>query len=253
MKNLILLLILTKTSLTCRTTRNWKPGSITESIERSGAVIIGEVKNPNPKFNQKHITLVNARYYKGCGPSKVQINGYSSATRCGVDAPKDKTNVIVFVCKKTSDEEDKAAGIVQWNLNRYTSYAGQNIFSETNYKIVKDVLLEEKTCLNETVSFEACVPRKKNETTLESPLNNFTLQSPRKPFFDPKLFDNKNEEEKTVTIVRNENKSDDGSTSSEKSEKEKIQSDVKPNVRKAKISKFIEFYVFLLFGGIVLI
>ena len=182
MKKQLLLLYMIELSFGCSVARNWRPGSIQESIERSGAVLIGQVENPKPHHLQRHVFLKNVQYYKGCGPSRVRVNNYSSSTQCGVSAPKDGKTVIVFACKKTTEEEDKAKGIVQWNLNRYTNYAGQTIFSEKNFKIISDLLGDQKVCINETVKFTECVPRKKEEQVLKDVASNI-----RKPFFSPQL------------------------------------------------------------------
>ena len=117
----------------------------------------------NFHHSTRTIVLSNAVYYKGCGPSVVKINGYSSSTRCGVDAPDEGKEVIVFACKKTKTDQDTKSGMVEWELNEYTNYAGQSMANQENLTKVIQILGNPKDCPNDNVVFDVCTPRGKDE------------------------------------------------------------------------------------------
>jgi hypothetical protein len=126
--------------------------TIPESAKLAGAVILGIVENekdPNA-FMDNDIYLTNALYYKGCGPSRVRVKGYSQSSMCGIDAPKSGDKVMVFVCK---DDDG-------WRLNTYVAYAGQSKLNDENLKILIDTIGDVNQCSNEAFVFKKCGKRK---------------------------------------------------------------------------------------------
>ena len=172
MKLEIIFFLLFSFTTPCKLKSNWRHADIPESIEKSGAVIMGTVvREPSNNYFPNHIRLENAQYYKGCGPSIVQIDGYSSSARCGVDCPDNGTKVIVYVCKRTSEAEDKKSGIVHWRLNHITSFAGQSSAIQKNIQVVESILGKPKTCEDNKVSYSQCIRRKESENFISAESN----------------------------------------------------------------------------------
>lgn len=135
----------------CSVSSDFVFATIEESAQLSGAVIVGTVENEkDPRaFIDEDIFLTNAEYYKGCGPEKVRISGYSMSSMCGFDTPKPGSKVIVFVCK---DEQG-------WKLNRFAAYAGQFEFNPDNMQKLTSALGGSMTCENGAFAYKDCQPR----------------------------------------------------------------------------------------------
>lgn len=155
MKTLIrftILSILYLSITSCSLSQGWFKASIEESIELAGAVIIGTVENdrdPNA-FLDNDIYLINSEYYKGCGPEKVRITGYSSSSMCGIDTPEPGTKVIVFVCREADG----------WKLHRFTAYSGQFMYNDKNMEEILKSLGSKMTCETSGFAYNQCKNRK---------------------------------------------------------------------------------------------
>jgi hypothetical protein len=170
--HLIIFNLLSLQILSCSLVGNFVPASIPESAKFAGAVIVGIVENevdPNA-FMDSDIYLTNAQYYKGCGPSRVLISGYSQSSMCGIDAPKSGDKVIVFVCKDGNG----------WKLNKYVAYAGQFQLNEENYQLLVDSVGDVNTCENETFVYKKCGKRKPQENN-----NKDELIAPKPVLIEP--------------------------------------------------------------------
>lgn len=164
----IILLLLSTPALPCSVSRDFKFPDISESASLAGAILVGTVEHlPEPsrpegnqmffvsRFRMKEtVILRDAQYFKGCGPSRVEVTGYSSSSMCGIDAPEAGKRVIVFVCK-----HDKG-----WKLNRISAYAGQFDANEDNLRQLVDSVGDSLTCANEGFAFKTCKRRKPENT-----------------------------------------------------------------------------------------
>ena len=120
MKHLLIIMILSLGLKACRVPRTFIDPYLEESYNLCAAAIIGTVESlsdPEVEF-ESEIILNNAVYYKGCGPSRVRVKGYSSESQCGIPAPVSGERVIVFVCKDSVDSD-------AWRLHKYVAFAGQ--------------------------------------------------------------------------------------------------------------------------------
>ena len=153
MKEFILLLTVLQSINNCSVSDDFEEATIEESFNLSGAVIVGEVEKPlnNTSVHQTEIILNNDRYYKGCGPNRVKIQGYSSATRCGIFAPEPGTKVMVFVCR---DEEKK-----RWYLNSFTAFAGQFVADNTTLAEL-NIVTKKKNFCGRQIRYDECQKRK---------------------------------------------------------------------------------------------
>lgn len=173
---LTMLILLTHKISTCSLMGDFVGASIPESAKFAGAVIVGIVENEKDPmaFMDNDIYLTNAQYYKGCGPSKVKVTGYSQSSMCGIDAPKTGDKVMVFVCR---DEEG-------WKLNRYVAYAGQFMMNEDNMKLLIDSVGDVNTCSNNAFVFKKCGKREKKKVKNDKP-----LQPPRPVLIEPPVLE----------------------------------------------------------------
>ena len=99
----------------CRVTDDYVFPTISESYDLCGAVILGEVED-TLTTSHSYIYLKNSEYYKGCGPTRVKIEGYSAGSRCGVFPPRPGKKIIVFVCLSDGKET--------WRLHNFSPFAG---------------------------------------------------------------------------------------------------------------------------------
>lgn len=100
-----------------------------------GAVIQGTVEEQVSEVNEApYIYLNDAKYYKGCGPSRVKIRGYGSGSACSIYPPSPNKKIIVFVCKLENEEA--------WTLNTYKPYAGQLIANRRHMRKLLDKITD---------------------------------------------------------------------------------------------------------------
>lgn len=154
-KTLVLLISMTlmlKPTTCCSLSRGFVFAKIPESAELAGAIIVGTVENERDprQFIDEDIYLTDAVYYKGCGPSRVRVSGYSSSSMCGFDTPKAGRRVMVFVCR---DGEG-------WKLHNFAAYAGQFEVNEENLKTLVDSVGDKSTCEGEGFAYKQCQKRK---------------------------------------------------------------------------------------------
>lgn len=127
LKSVFLVIFLINTIKPCSLSSGFKYPTFEENFESCGAVILGKVKQKiTNQPNDPYIWLNNVRYFKGCGPRRVKVKGYSSGTKCSVSPPSEGNDIIVFVCKK--NEEDF------WRLNTFRPFAGQLDVRATHLK-----------------------------------------------------------------------------------------------------------------------
>ena len=112
----------------CSPAPGWVPSTIADQVNHASAVIYGRVDSvtQNPDQVSSYIHLTNTVFYKGCGPSYVRINGFTSSAACGLDPPAVNTWVIVFVCRDG----------FHWKLNNINLHTGMVPATYTNRQTV---------------------------------------------------------------------------------------------------------------------
>ena len=129
----LIFFVIALSAKSCRVISGFQVADIEESAELSGAVLVGTVRNENP--NQfpfdRDVTLVDATYYKGCGPKTVDIVGYSSSSMCGVSAPVDGTRVIAFVCKDSRE--------ARWKIHDFAAWSGHFAATDENLANLREL------------------------------------------------------------------------------------------------------------------
>lgn len=172
MKKIVTLLLMTllcHVALSCSVTQDFIFPEIPESAILAGAILVGTVEQPPPKppapegnqvlfispFRMKNsVYLTNVQYYKGCGPSRVKVSGYSSSSMCGIGAPDSGKRVIVFVCKDGDG----------WKLNRIAPYSGQFEATNENLKLLSDSVGDFLTCEQNSFAYKKCLRRNPENT-----------------------------------------------------------------------------------------
>ena len=150
---LIIFSIFFDTLKTCSLSYGFKFPTIEESYNLCGAVIVGTVEKQQKAglFRQKDIYLKNSVYYKGCGPSRVKITGYSSGARCSIYPPEENQEIIVFVCRNQRGEG--------WVLHRFAPYAGQFTANNTHLEKLEQISDRNSKCDFSSFMQEPCLKR----------------------------------------------------------------------------------------------
>ena len=140
MKHLIILSIIFKLSLTCSVSPDYIFPSVEESYRLCESAIVGVVDNMPEEdvLEGRAIYLKNAQYFKGCGPERIKITGYSSGARCSIYPPRTGKRIIVFVCRNSEGD-----GFI---LHRYAPYAGQLIANRRHLRQLKNISGETGYC-----------------------------------------------------------------------------------------------------------
>ena len=154
MKMITLWLYILLGAKACRVSQDFIFPTIGESYELCGAVIVGTVENYSTPgvLNNNEIFLNDVVYYKGCGPQKVKIKGYSSGTRCGIFPPRSNRKIIVFVCRDTEDQDS-------WILHRYAPFAGQFSANKRHLRELEKISAVNSKCVSPIVDFDECKSR----------------------------------------------------------------------------------------------
>ena len=134
----------------CRVSSNFVYPTIEESYELSGAVLQGTVDNfaESEVLKNKEIYLKDVTYYKGCGPRRVKISGYSSGSRCSIYPPRTGKKIIVFVCKDPDSDS--------WILHRYKPYAGQFLANTKHMRRLNNYASPNESCNYSNFEYGTC-------------------------------------------------------------------------------------------------
>ena len=149
---LLLLALLPLSMSPCSLSPNAYLPTIDDQILYASVIIIGRVRKvegPNV------IELEDTEYYKGCGPKKPLIDGFTSSAACGIDVPPPGEKVIIFGCNLSGDFFQKRV-----TINSIGPFTGA--VSANNPEIVNKIrqTLKKKWCLG-FHNMEKC----KNPTT----------------------------------------------------------------------------------------
>ena len=141
----------------CRVSNKFIFPTVEESYYLCGAVIKGTVqkKDFEDELGDNEIYLNNAEYFKGCGPSRVKITGYSSGTRCEIFPPRENKEVVVFVCKSKNADE--------WVLHKFASFAGQVSANRRHMRELTRISNQNTTCVTPQFKFGDCKSRNHQE------------------------------------------------------------------------------------------
>ena len=142
MRKILIIFLLATTLKLCRVSDSFIFPTMEESYALSGAVIQGTVDNYAEEgvLENKEIYLKDAVYYKGCGPSRIKISGYSSGARCSIFPPRTGKKIIVFVCKDPNN--------VSWILHTYKPYAGQYSANTRHMNSLKKISNPNSDCVS---------------------------------------------------------------------------------------------------------
>ena len=134
----------------CRVSGNFVFPTVEEGYRLSGAVLQGTVDNfeDSEVIENKEIYLKDVVYYKGCGPRRVKITGYSSGSRCSIYPPSINKKIIVFVCKDSNSDG--------WILHRYKPYAGQFSANRKHMAFLNDVASPNNSCDYSDFEYGTC-------------------------------------------------------------------------------------------------
>ena len=136
----------------CSPAPGWKPATIEESFNLSGAVLFGVVSahmRIDPNSPETMVELTNVLYFKGCGPETVIIKGITNSAMCGVDPPNPGSQVLIFGCPLFNN---------YWKIHDFTIHAG--LFQATGENLGKlFALTPPKFCYQDEVSGDDCKPR----------------------------------------------------------------------------------------------
>ena len=148
MIKLLTAIICIGTLLACTPVPGWVPSTIAQQTTHAGAVISGKVDSVTPDASSasSYIHLVDAVFYKGCGPSYVRINGFTSSAACGIDPPAVGAQVIVFVCRDG----------YHWSLNNINIHTGSVPFSKANLMAVMKSILVSPKCIDCIIKASKC-------------------------------------------------------------------------------------------------
>lgn len=115
----IALLILTiNFTKACSVTPDFNFPTLAEQNKLASAVIRGTVSQTFGNINEGSINLQVSEYIKGCGShGEIRVNGFTNSAMCGVSTPSVGAEVVVFVCRSSSD-------LSVWKLNKYTLFTG---------------------------------------------------------------------------------------------------------------------------------
>ena len=145
---LIALLLVISYLNACSPSPGWKPSTVAQQVRHAGAVIYGVVDSVNKDINSNsyYIHLVNAYFFKGCGPIYVRINGFTSSAACGLDPPKIGNRVIVFVCREKP----------HWTLNVINLHTGMVPATRSNIITVNRLTSRYTNCDRCRVRYFRC-------------------------------------------------------------------------------------------------
>ena len=132
----------------CSVGPGWQPSTIAEQVHHAGAVIYGIVDSvtQDPSTFSHYVHLRNARFYKGCGPPYVRINGFTSSAACGIDPPAVGDRIIVFVCRDG----------YHWKLNSINVFTGAIEGSSDNLNEVRRLTRYYRRCKGCRVRYYRC-------------------------------------------------------------------------------------------------
>ena len=144
----IIILIATSILNACTVSEDWEPSTIEEQMNHAGAVIYGVADSVHQDTNNfsHYVHLRNATFFKGCGPSYVRINGFTSSAQCGVDPPQVGDRIIVFVCRDGH----------HWKLNNINVFTGSINGSFSNLQRVIMLGRAYPRCNNCRVRYSRC-------------------------------------------------------------------------------------------------
>ena len=136
-------------ALQCKPAPGWVPPTINEQVSLSGVVFKGiVVKVSGTPYKGFVVHYNKVEYFKGCGPTKVRVTGYTSSAACGVDAPAVGSVNFVFACNGKD-----------WALNNYTIGTGSVGLTAPIQKKIADLTNNELKCSNCCKLFYTCKTR----------------------------------------------------------------------------------------------
>ena len=174
---LLAIMLLLSISKTCSVHPNWEASSLEDQIHYAGAIIRGRIEEIKGNFNYSSVILKNAVFYRGAGPSKVKINGFTNDTMCGVSPGRINTDIVVFVCRDNQE----------WTLNNINLFTGSvnatnNIIEILEKETENDIRTENanfiqyKHCRKPIKSYDKLDPklniRDPSDSFTSFPLNN---------------------------------------------------------------------------------
>lgn len=133
LKLLLAITLIAAPMLSCTIPPGTRLPTIEEQVRYSGAIIRGTVASMTGDANKSSVTLKNAVFYRGAGPTTVNVAGYTNSALCGISAPEVNTEIFVFVCRTGQT----------WTLNNIGISTGSVVSNDANTAIIESRTVNE--------------------------------------------------------------------------------------------------------------